>query len=136
MLASLFGWRKAPAGKPSARPARLRLEALEDRCVPTTLTVVNTAGSGDGLGGGIAVSAGSSVTVSASDVEHNSAVGGKGGAGGSDGHGIGGGVYNLGSFQADAASAIEHNHASTSNDDSSPEPPSRWVWRASGAGHP
>ena len=31
-------------------------------------------------------------------VEHNSAVGGKKGSGGSDGLGIGGGVYNLGSF--------------------------------------
>ena len=39
------------------------------------------------------------------------------GSGGSDGNGVGGGVYNLGVFTADIATAIHHNHASTSNDD-------------------
>jgi hypothetical protein len=31
--------------------------------------------------------------------------------------GIGGGVYNLGTFTADSATVIAGNHASTSNDD-------------------
>jgi hypothetical protein len=30
---------------------------------------------------------------------------------------VGGGVYNLGTFFLDAASTVDHNHASTSNDD-------------------
>jgi hypothetical protein len=46
----------------------------------------------------------------------NQANGGEGGAGGSDGQGVGGGVYNLGTFDLDAASIIIGNHASTSND--------------------
>ena len=36
---------------------------------------------------------------------------------GTDGMGVGGGVYNLGTFLYDAATVITHNHASTSNDD-------------------
>jgi hypothetical protein len=39
------------------------------------------------------------------------------GADGADGLGIGGGVYNLGTFLADALTALRHNRASTSNDD-------------------
>ena len=35
----------------------------------------------------------------------------------SDGQGIGGGVYNLGTFTFDVTTVIAHNHASTSNDD-------------------
>jgi hypothetical protein len=54
------------------------------------------------------------VLVSASEIAYNDALGGQGGA---DGLGIGGGVYNLGTFVADAATVIAHNHASTSNDD-------------------
>jgi hypothetical protein len=38
-------------------------------------------------------------------------------AAGTDGLGIGGGVYNLGTFLADAATVIRHNRASTSDDD-------------------
>ena len=34
----------------------------------------------------------------------------------SDGHGIGGGVYNLGMFTADVFTLIKKNHASTSKD--------------------
>jgi hypothetical protein len=56
------------------------------------------------------------VTVSAATIAHNRATGGHG-DGGSDGQGIGGGVYNLGTFLFDAATVIRHNHASTSNDD-------------------
>ncbi len=43
--------------------------------------------------------------------------GGESGIGGSAGQGIGGGIYNLGSFAFDAFTVIRHNHASTSNDD-------------------
>ena len=48
---------------------------------------------------------------------HNEALGGDKGAGGIDGHGVGGGVYNLGTFAADLVSVIKKNDASTSNDD-------------------
>ena len=65
---------------------------------------------------GLAVLAGSGATVSDGRIEFNSALGGDGGAGGSDGRGVGG-VYNLEAFSADAATVIAHNHASTSNDD-------------------
>jgi hypothetical protein len=44
-------------------------------------------------------------------------MGGAAGLGGSDGQGIGGGVYNLGAFTYDATTVIKDNHASTSNDD-------------------
>jgi hypothetical protein len=43
--------------------------------------------------------------------------GGDGDSGGTDGQGMGGGVYNLGTLLFDAATVIGHNHASTSNDD-------------------
>jgi hypothetical protein len=38
-------------------------------------------------------------------------------AGGSNGQGVGGGVYNLGTFLRDALTVIKKNNASTSNDD-------------------
>jgi probable HAF family extracellular repeat protein len=38
-------------------------------------------------------------------------------ANGSQGHGIGGGVYSLGAFSRDIATVMKHNHDSTSNDD-------------------
>ena len=56
------------------------------------------------------------VTVSASTIAHNRATGGHG-DGGPDGLGVGGGVYNLSTFLADALTVIAHNRASTSNDD-------------------
>jgi hypothetical protein len=59
---------------------------------------------------------GTTLTLSASQVTLNQALGGHGG-GGSDGQGIGGGVYSLGTFSFDPATSIRHNHASTSNDD-------------------
>ena len=58
-----------------------------------------------------------SLTVSASTITKNDANGGRGGkGGGSDGPGIGGGVYNLGTFLSDLATVIARNHASTSHD--------------------
>jgi hypothetical protein len=61
--------------------------------------------------------AGSTLTVTASTITDNQAQAGKGRAGGSDGLGLGGGVYNLGSFAFDVFTVIALNHASTSNDD-------------------
>ena len=55
--------------------------------------------------------------VVASDISYNQALGGYGDSGGTDGLGVGGGVYNLGTFGFDAATVIRQNHASTSNDD-------------------
>ena len=48
---------------------------------------------------------------------HNTARGGDGDNGGTDGLGVGGGAYNLGTFLLDAATIIARNRASTSNDD-------------------
>ena len=67
-----------------------------------------------GLGAG---PGGVTVTVSASRITDNRARGGDGGDGGTDGLGVGGGVYNLATFLFDAATVIRHNRASTSNDD-------------------
>jgi hypothetical protein len=39
-----------------------------------------------------------------------------GGAGSTSGAGIGGGVFNVGTFSFDATTVINRNHASTSND--------------------
>ena len=72
---------------------------------------------GDGLGGGIYVASGATATVATSKVRHNQASGGRGAEGGSDGEGIGGGVYILGDFFLDALSRIDHNDASDSDDD-------------------
>ncbi len=54
--------------------------------------------------------------VTASLIIFNSAVGGAGQDGGSAGSGIGGGVYNLGTFSYDPATIIALNRASTKND--------------------
>src|SRR5437867_2710630 len=59
----------------------------------------------------------SSLTLRTSTVTKNHANGGDAGAGGSAGEGIGGGVYNLGTFDFDAFTLIGKNHATTSNDD-------------------
>jgi hypothetical protein len=72
--------------------------------------------SGNGLGGGVYVAAGTVIVV-ASDISHNQALGGLGDAEGTDGLGVGGGVYNLGTFLFDPLTVIADNHASTSNDD-------------------
>ena len=48
----------------------------------------------DGVGGGIANTLGSTLTVSSCIVSYNQAVGGAGGAGGKGGDGLGGGIYN------------------------------------------
>jgi hypothetical protein len=58
--------------------------------------------------------ASTSATAPYSEIAYNDALGGHGFA---DGLGIGGGVYNLGTFLVDAATVFAHNHASTSNDD-------------------
>jgi hypothetical protein len=71
---------------------------------------------GNGFGGGVFVASGASVDVTASAIANNRAIGGEGDDGGSDGQGVGGGVYNLGTFTFDIPTIIAHNHASTSND--------------------
>ena len=57
------------------------------------------------------------LTLLGCEVHLNQADGGTAGAGGSDGLGVGGGVYNLGTFAFDLMSVISRNHASDSNDD-------------------
>jgi hypothetical protein len=69
-----------------------------------------------GLSGGVYVAAGT-VLVIASDISYNQARGGLADCGGTDGLGVGGGVYNLGTFLFDTATVITRNHASTSHDD-------------------
>jgi hypothetical protein len=69
------------------------------------------------LGGGLAVLAGSA-GVSFTTIGHNQAVGGNGGAGASNGNGVGGGVYAASKNSVSVIkSVIKNNHASTSNDD-------------------
>jgi hypothetical protein len=53
----------------------------------------NLASGGDGLGGGIYEDALSILTLTGVTVEYNLAIGGAAGLGGSDGQGIGGGLY-------------------------------------------
>jgi hypothetical protein len=75
---------------------------------------------GDGLGGGLAIFAGSSATAVRSLITRNLALAGKkgtSGGGNSDGTGVGGGVYNLGTFSFDVHTLINKNGASTSNND-------------------
>jgi len=72
--------------------------------------------SGNDLGGGVYVAA-STVIVVASDISPNQARGGLGDGEGTDGLGVGGGVYNLGTFLFDALTVIRHNRASDSNND-------------------
>jgi len=47
--------------------------------------------------------------------------GGSGADGGTEGQGVGGGVYNFGRFVFDLTTVITGNHASTSNDDGQAE---------------
>lgn len=87
---------------------------------------------GNGLGGGLYEDAQraapplpgpatpSSLTLVGAIIRFNLALAGEAGAGGSDGLGIGGGVYHLGILSFDAATVIEKNHASTSNDNLAP----------------
>jgi hypothetical protein len=96
--------------------------------VNTSLLTLNEAvggqgdSGGDGLGGGIYTESSAlgvaSLTVSSSAIVLNQADGGLGGTVGSDGQGVGGGVYisPLGTFTFDAFTIIAYNHASTSND--------------------
>jgi hypothetical protein len=71
---------------------------------------------GNGFGGGVFVAAGTVIVV-ASDISYNQAIGGLGDGDGTDGLGVGGGVYNLGTFLFDPATVIHHNRASDSDDD-------------------
>jgi parallel beta-helix repeat protein len=71
---------------------------------------------GNGLGGGIYVAGGASVGVTDSTIVLNAALGGHGHQGGSNGAGIGGGVYSLGTFTFDVDTVIFFNFASTSGD--------------------
>ena len=57
------------------------------------------------------------VLVVASDISDNQAVGGLGDDDGTDGLGVGGGVYNLGTFLRDGLTTIRHNRASDGYDD-------------------
>src|SRR5262249_26560400 len=75
------------------------------------------APGGDGLGGGLYIRAHATLTVIAGTITQNRARGGKKTNAGDDGQGIGGGVYNLGTFSDDALTVIAKNHASTSDDD-------------------
>jgi hypothetical protein len=72
---------------------------------------------GNGFGGGIFVDTGATATALSSEILDNQADGGVAGAGGVDGQGVGGGVYNLGAFFLDARSTVADNHASNNNDD-------------------
>ena len=75
--------------------------------------------SGNGLGGGIYEDAVSPLTLRGDTVRHNRASGGDGDDGGSDGQGIGGGLYLTpgGVACADSQTVIDANHASTSDND-------------------
>jgi len=96
------------------------------------------ANGGDGLGGGLAIASApqvngsgsavspNSATLIASSVVFNAALGGEEGRGGSDGNGVGGGVYvfapfnvtqQWGVFTFDVTDVIKDNFASTSNND-------------------
>jgi len=70
---------------------------------------------GNGFGGGVYLDAASSVGLQTTAVTGNHANAGGGTT--SDGVGIGGGVYSLGSLSVDDPASIRHNHASTSDDD-------------------
>jgi hypothetical protein len=82
---------------------------------------------GNGLGGGLYNGAASThpsnpgaptvLRLERSTVTENHANGGEGNEGASDGEGVGGGVYNLGSFDLDALTQIFKNYASTNDDD-------------------
>ena len=57
------------------------------------------------------------LTFTDATVKHNFALGGAAGDGGSDGEGIGGGLYNLGAITDGSTYVIKKNRASTSNPD-------------------
>jgi hypothetical protein len=61
---------------------------------------------GDGLGGGVYHESGSTMTVTACSITHNSATGGKGMHGGTDGRVVGRGLYSLGELIVDPATVI------------------------------
>ena len=73
---------------------------------------------GNGLGGGLFVDATATLTVAGTTITGNTATGGQGAAGFSNGKGQGGGIYIAagGNACADDATAVDGNSASTSND--------------------
>jgi len=77
---------------------------------------------GSGLGGGLFGSSSSTLTLGASAVVFNAALGGHGGsaAAGGRGEGIGGGIYDLGTLTLAAATRIANNFASTSGPNVAP----------------
>jgi hypothetical protein len=79
-----------------------------------------SGGGGNGLCGGIYIASGGTVSLTGRTVTYNRAQGGEGKDGGSDGQGVGGGVYTLGTFTYDVTTVIAHNHASTGHDDIGP----------------
>ena len=79
-------------------------------------TGASVSAGGSALGGGVYVGTVATVTIATGVITDNRAVGGQGHHAPA-GQGIGGGVYNLGSFSRDALTMILGNHASTSNDD-------------------
>jgi hypothetical protein len=58
----------------------------------------------------------STLSLYGCQVTQNAATGGQGGAGGTAGDGVGGGVYNLGRFGLDLLTSVAGNSASTSDD--------------------
>ena len=75
----------------------------------------STSAGGNGLGGGVYVGTGATVTIATGVITANQAIGGQGHHAPA-GQGIGGGVYNLGSFSQVALTLILGNHASINND--------------------
>lgn len=69
---------------------------------------------GDGLGGGALVTGTGSLALGMSSITENHA---NGGHGATEGQGVGGAAYLVGTLVLDAASTIQRNHASTSHDD-------------------
>lgn len=75
------------------------------------------ANGGNGYGGGAFNEAAGSLRLDGCTVTENHANGGETGEAGSEGEGVGGGVYNLWLFDFDEFTLIFENHASTSHDD-------------------
>jgi hypothetical protein len=72
---------------------------------------------GSGLGGGVYNDEVSTIALTDSSITRNRAIGASGSNGGSDGLGIGGGIYSIGVLNCFGTNVITKNHASTSNDD-------------------
>ncbi len=95
---------------------------IVDPPVSPLLAIVGGGVGGEGLGGGLAVTAGSSATVDDTTIEANYAYGGAAGTGlgGTPGQGTSGGVYDVGTVTLDMASVVANNHATTGNNNMFP----------------